>query len=61
MRRDFTYIDDVTEAVVRLVTQPAVPIQHGPATRLIRPRVLRHGACITLATASRWRSAISSD
>lgn len=25
MRRDFTYIDDVTEAVVRLVTQPAVP------------------------------------
>lgn len=25
MRRDFTYIDDVIEAVLRLVTQPAVP------------------------------------
>lgn len=25
MRRDFTYIDDVTEAVVRLVTTPAAP------------------------------------
>jgi UDP-glucuronate 4-epimerase len=25
MRRDFTYIDDVTEAVVRLVDQPAAP------------------------------------
>jgi UDP-glucuronate 4-epimerase len=25
MRRDFTYVDDVTEAVVRLITQPAAP------------------------------------
>ena len=25
MRRDFTYIDDVTEAVVRLVMRPAAP------------------------------------
>ena len=33
MRRDFTYIDDVVEAVVRLIDRPAAGTRHGRATR----------------------------
>jgi UDP-glucuronate 4-epimerase len=49
MRRDFTYIDDVTEAVVRLINQPATPnlewsgAAPSPATSLAPWRVYNIG------------------
>ena len=53
MRRDFTYVDDVVESVVRLIDKPAAPIRPGPATSPIRRAAPRPGASTTSATTSR--------
>jgi UDP-glucuronate 4-epimerase len=37
MKRDFTYADDVAEAVVRLIERPAAATRRGPAARLAPP------------------------
>ena len=51
MRRDFTYIDDVVEAVVRLVDRPAAP-DPGLVGRSARPgHQRRPGTSTTSATA----------
>ena len=50
MRRDFTYIDDVVEAVVRLIDHPPQAIRRGPATSPIPPPAPRLGRSTTSAT-----------
>ncbi len=57
LQRDFTYIDDVTEAVVRLVSLNArlSGIPPGRAKHPIRRQAVRRGAFVTLATATRWK------
>ena len=56
MKRDFTYIDDVTEAVVRLIDRPATArsgvVGRG---RRVQPTALRPGASTTSATTRRSR------
>ena len=53
MRRDFTYVDDVVESVVRLVDRPPRAIRSGRAHRPIPARAARRGASTTSATTSR--------
>ena len=53
MRRDFTYIDDVVESVVRLVSRPARPIRSFQVRRPIRAPAARRGASTISATTSR--------
>ena len=56
-RRDFTYVDDVVEAVVRLVRVHAgAGSRPGPARPLIPPPATRLGVSTTLATTTRSRS-----
>ena len=56
MRRDFTYVDDVVEAVVRLVDRPPQP-RRGLVGRSARSRrrAARPGASTTSATTRRSR------
>ena len=54
MRRDFTHVDDITEAVVRLVIGRLNPIRHGLATSPILRPAGRPGMFTTSATVSRW-------
>ncbi len=54
MRRDFTYVDDVVEAVVRLVPRPP-PNPAGPGTHPIQPPAARRGTSTISATAGRSR------
>ena len=60
MRRDFTYIDDVTEAVVRLVDRPPQPIPPGRRMPPIRQPATRPGTFTISAIASRWTCSRSS-
>ena len=55
-RRDFTYVDDVVEAVVRLVRVQPAPDPPGRARRPTPPPAMRLGASTTSATATRSRS-----
>ena len=53
-KRDFTYVDDVVEAVVRLIDRPAaLPIRTGPPPRPTPQRALRLGGSTTSATTRR--------
>ena len=56
MRRDFTYIDDVIEAMVRLITAPPEGSDRNAAGQA-RPPDSRRGASTMLATAGRSKSA----
>ena len=54
MKRDFTYVDDVVESVVRLFDRPPAPkFRAFPVCRLILGQAARHGASTTSATTSR--------
>ena len=53
VRRDFTYIDDVTEAIVRLIDNPAAADPAWSDARPIRRPASRRSASITSATANR--------
>ena len=53
MRRDFTYVDDIVEAVVRLIDRLPRPIRPGRATARTRHAARRRGASTTSATTSR--------
>ena len=55
MKRDFTYIDDVVQAVVRLIDRPARAIPLGRAMRPIHRAVRRRGGFTTSATTVRSR------
>ena len=55
LRRDFTYIDDVTEAVVRLIKCPPEPDPSGRAMCPIRREAGHHGDFIMLEIATRSR------
>ena len=59
MRRDFTYIDDVVESVVRLVSRPATADQKFSARRPIQAPAARRGASTISATTSRWSCSTS--
>jgi UDP-glucuronate 4-epimerase len=50
MRRDFTYVDDVTEAIVRLIDHPPAPRPWLRIPSQIPERARRHGACSMSAT-----------
>ena len=59
MRRDFTYVDDVVESIVRLVDRPPRAIRNGRRRARSRLRAARRGASTTSATTSRsscWKS-----
>jgi UDP-glucuronate 4-epimerase len=59
-RRDFTYVDDIVEGIVRVLDRPAPPIRIGTASNPI-PEPARHpGACTTSATTSRSSSPTTS-
>ena len=51
MQRDFTYVDDIVEGVVRVLDRAPVPTSPGPETRRIRVESTRRTACTTSATA----------
>ena len=53
MRRDFTYVDDVVESVVRLIDRPATVIGSFRALLLILVRAARRGASTISAITSR--------
>ena len=57
MRRDFTYVDDVVEFVVRLIDRPAAADPHGRAIGPTRAAAPRRGASTTSATTSRSKCA----
>ena len=50
MVRDFTYIDDIVEGVIRAIDRPACPREGGPARSPILRRVTRHGEFTISAT-----------
>ncbi|STU92524.1 Uridine diphosphate galacturonate 4-epimerase [Klebsiella pneumoniae subsp. ozaenae] len=54
MKRDFTYIDDIVEAVVRVQDVIRRPMPTGPLRAVPRPPAPRRIGYITLATAHRW-------
>ena len=54
MKRDFTYIDDIVEAVVRVQDVIRRPMPTGPLRAVPRPPVPRRIGYITLATAHQW-------
>ena len=53
MRRDFTYVDDVVESVVRLIDKPALPDQSWSGDNPDPSRSAAPGASTTSATTSR--------
>jgi nucleoside-diphosphate-sugar epimerase len=55
MQRDFTYIDDIVEGIVRLLGKPATPNPTGPPMRRTRAAAARPTACSISATTSRWQ------
>ena len=60
MRRDFTYIDDIVEGVVRLLPWRPSPTRSGMPPPPTRPPVPRRGASTISATTRPWNSTISS-
>jgi UDP-glucuronate 4-epimerase len=56
MQRDFTYIDDIVEGIVRLLGKPATPnADWSSPMRRTRAAAARPTACSISATTSRWR------
>ncbi len=53
-RRDFTYIDDIVEGVIRVLDQSPRPTPTGPAPRPTPPPAARPTGSTTSATTSRW-------
>jgi UDP-glucuronate 4-epimerase len=53
-RRDFTYIDDIVEGVIRVLDRSPEPNPTGPATRPTPPPAARPTGSTTSATTSRW-------
>jgi UDP-glucuronate 4-epimerase len=53
-RRDFTYIDDIVEGVIRVLDRVAEPNPAGPAPPRTRPPAARPTGSTTSATISRW-------
>ena len=56
MRRDFTYMDDVTEAVSRLLTQPPRPDPAVDRAHATRQSAKRLGSSTMSVTVSPWKS-----
>ncbi len=54
MRRDFTYIDDIVEGIVRTADHVAAPNPATRATRPIRARARRRTGSTTSGTTTRW-------
>jgi UDP-glucuronate 4-epimerase len=54
MQRDFTYIDDIVEGVVRVLDRPPRPIPLRDGAPPIPPPAPRPTASTTSATTSRW-------
>ena len=55
MRRDFTYVDDVVEAVERLIARPPAGRKRRRLPTSIRREVPHPGESTTSATTARWR------
>lgn len=53
MKRDFTYIDDIVEAIVRMQDIIPQPNPNGPLRRVHRQIAQRHTGCITSVIAHR--------
>jgi UDP-glucuronate 4-epimerase len=60
MKRDFTYIDDVVEGVVRVMDRPAQGDKGWSAGMPAPPRARHPSACTTSATIPRSSSCVSS-
>jgi UDP-glucuronate 4-epimerase len=56
MTRDFTYVDDIVEGVVRVTDRPAAPDPDGIPTIRRRIRAAPRGGSSTSATTSAWSS-----